>query len=191
MPIVDNSINETIEFPYYHQFDNGVTFDCRIKTFIDPDQGGRLVYIFIDGYEPVVLPVEMFTEIAEFLVTKGLVKGISRQSSVPSPSLNSIPTTKGFSTRKINNTPQPDTSNKESLDPVTSLGGVGDLHRRSSPEKRSEEEYTLKNRPRPSGNPKTLKPKHVPGNEKSKRPSTNIEDNEDNLTDVDDVEDKS
>jgi hypothetical protein len=73
MPISTDNTRLSIDFGWDHIFKTGEKVHYQLK-FYHAEHGG-MVQIGNGIYEPYEVPVEMFTEVAEFLIAQGVIKG--------------------------------------------------------------------------------------------------------------------
>lgn len=73
MPISSNNARLSIDFGWEHVFPNGERATYQMK-FYHSDIGG-IIQIGNGVYEPFEVPVEMFTEVVEYLISQGVIKG--------------------------------------------------------------------------------------------------------------------
>ncbi len=84
MPITTDQTRLSIDFAWEHTFPAGDRVAYQIK-FYHSEVGG-ILQIANGVYEPFEVPVEMFTEVAEFLIAQGVIKGSPlRVSGTKSP----------------------------------------------------------------------------------------------------------
>ena len=79
MPINKDNEKLSIEFGYIHETspNNVLTYDLRFTH----GEIGEVVQILNGLYEPIELPARMFLEVAEYLVSKGVIEGIKPSTS--------------------------------------------------------------------------------------------------------------
>ena len=78
MPVIDQK-RLSIDFGWEHSFPSGEKLTYQMK-FYHSDIGG-IVQIGNGVHEPFEIPVEMFTEVAEFLISQGVIKGSPLKAS--------------------------------------------------------------------------------------------------------------
>lgn len=94
MPIAAENTRLSIDFAYEYETPDSEVLRYQMK-FQHTTQG-PIVTISQGPYEPVELPADMFTEVAEFLISQGVVKGAkpvtlghaSKVGSLAIPSIN-------------------------------------------------------------------------------------------------------
>lgn len=74
MPIATDATRLSIEFGYEYETPGGDVITYQMKFM--HSEAGPTVQISNAHYEPIVLPAAMFTEVAEFLVNQGVLKGV-------------------------------------------------------------------------------------------------------------------
>ena len=74
MPIATDATRLSIEFGYEYESPTGDILTYQMKFM--HTEAGPTVQISNAHYEPIVLPAAMFTEVAEFLVSQGVLRGV-------------------------------------------------------------------------------------------------------------------
>ena len=110
MPISSDQTRLSIDFGYEYTAIDGNVLQYQMKFMHTPT--GPTVQISNGPYEPVELPADMFVEVAEFLISQGVVKG----AALPKQTIGnrnlplSLPS---ISKKRVADTPPAETISKE------------------------------------------------------------------------------
>jgi len=117
MPINKDNEKLSIEFGYIHETspNNVLTYDLRFTH----GEIGEVVQILNGLYEPIELPARMFLEVAEYLVSKGVIEGIK-----PSTSTGGKPLVRNLSKLNI---PNINTSNNLKTNPNANVNPISSI----------------------------------------------------------------